>query len=172
MEELKQHKISAELFEDHVFFAHVINGVRVNFTDELSVEFLMTQANRSQSVGDWGGEGVAQVKKTNTKLIKAIMNHPLYTKSKQIRRIPGPAETAYMSNQIKGKEFVKRTSEAIEGGIFPPFDFKSMKKESLQNLANQCGISAFKLDEAFIAGKEKTINELIEELETAFKQEI
>lgn len=169
---IKQHNIGADQFEDYVFFIHSINGCVVTFSEDVMVEFKMTQADASLSVGSWGGEGLAKVPKKDKKTIKAIMDHPLYKVRREIRRIPSPDEIMYKNGQIDGREFIKRTLELIEAGIQPPIDFDKLTLQPLQVLANKCGISAFSLDpDTFAKEGEKTKAVLVKELKAAFNQE-
>jgi len=169
---LKQHKLGADQFEQYVFFSHVINGVTLTLSKDITVEFKMTQADRSLSVGEWGGEGLAKIPKTDKKVIEAIMSHPLYTTRKEITRIPSLDEISYHKARAEGQDFIKKYKEGMEEGIFQPFDFATMKLLPLQALANKCGISAFDIAPVtFLKGGEKTKAVIVKELEAAFNQE-
>ena len=168
---IKKHNISAEEFEKNVFFAHVINGVTVTFDKEVTVEFKMTHADAGKSVGEWGGEGLAKVLKTDKKTIETIMAHKLF-KTGQIRKIPSLDEINYEEARLAGARFIAQYKEGLREGIFQPFDYKKMERKQLQALANKAGISAFHLDKNTFAKKtEKTNTQLITELEAAFNQE-
>jgi hypothetical protein len=167
---IKEHNIPPEQFEKYVFFSHVINGVRVTLSKDISVEFEMTHADASLSVGQWGGEGLAKIPRENKAVIEAIMSHPLYTRHKEIRRIPSPDELKYHKAKIAGREFVQKYKEGVEEGIFEPFDFSKMNLEPLQKLANKCGVSVFEIDPVtYLKGAQKTKATLVKELEAAFQ---